>query len=276
MCASEVWFARPFDWWGALRGVAGLGGFGGFEYNGCNTNLQSIGGENLDYGNLDKVFLGGGGGGGQQDNGLLVLPGGNGGGIVIIKALAISGNNQKISANGADITTVIRDEGGTGGGAGGSVLLFTDSYLGLLNIEAKGGIGSSNFNEKYPKRCHGPGGGGGGGFAGSSIPLPAQVSYFLQGGIAGKILNPSSTCYNTTHGAADGGTGAAKFGFTFPFSANPFINNIDSVIIKDSLINCNSFKFKGDAFVNTSAIQNCCIVALALAQYFFSLANKFV
>ena len=186
----------------------------------------------------------------------MVLPGGNGGGIVIIKSPTINGNNQKISANGEDITTVIRDEGGTGGGAGGSVLLFTDNYLGQLNIEAKGGNGSANFNKKYPTRCHGPGAGGGGGFAGSSTPLPAQVNYFLQGGNAGIILNPSSSCYNTTHGATDGGTGAAKFGFTFPFSATPFANNIDSVIIKDSLINCNTFKFDGDAIVNTSAIQN--------------------
>ena len=153
-------------------GNFGVGGLGGIEYNGCNTNLQSIGGENLDYSNLNKIFLGGGGGGGQQDNGFLVLPGGNGGGMVIVKALSIIGNTQKISANGANITTVIKDEGGTGGGAGGSVLLFTDNYLGLLTIEAKGGTGSSNYNEKYPKRCHGPGGGGGGGFAGSNIPLP--------------------------------------------------------------------------------------------------------
>lgn len=237
-------------------GNFGVGGLGGIEYNGCNTNLQSIGGENLDYSNPDKIFLGGGGGGGQQDNGLLVLPGGNGGGIVIVKAPIIIGNSQKISANGAAITTVIRDEGGTGGGAGGSVLLFTENYLGLLNIEAKGGSGSSNSNQRYPRRCHGPGGGGGGGFAGSSIPFPALVSYSLQGGAAGKILNTSSSCYNTTHGATDGGMGAAKFDFTFPFSTNPFVNNIDSVIIKDSLLNCNSFKFTGDAIVNTSAIQN--------------------
>ena len=111
-------------------GNYGVGGLGGIEYNGCNTNLQSIGGENLDYSNLNKIFLGGGGGGGQQDNGLLVLPGGNGGGMVIVKALSIIGNNQKISANGANITTIIKDEGGTGGGAGGSVLLFTDNYWG--------------------------------------------------------------------------------------------------------------------------------------------------
>ncbi len=237
-------------------GNFGVGGLGGIEYNGCNTNLQSIGGENLDYSNVNKIYLGGAGGGGQQDNGLLVLPGGNGGGIVIIKAPTINGNNQKISANGENITTVIRDEGGTGGGAGGSILLITDNYLSQLNIEAKGGSGSSNFNQKYPTRCHGPGGGGGGGFAGSSTPLPAQVNYSLQGGTAGIILNPSSSCYNTTHGATEGGAGAAKFGFTFPFSEAPFVKNIDAVIIKDSLINCNTFKFDGDAIVNTSAIQN--------------------
>ena len=237
-------------------GNFGVGGLGGIEYNGCNTNLQSVGGENLDYSNGNKIFLGGAGGGGQQDNGFLVLPGGNGGGMVIIKAPTINGNIQKISANGEDITTVIRDEGGTGGGAGGSVLLYTESYLGQLNIEARGGTGSSNFNQKYPSRCHGPGGGGGGGFIGSSTPLPAQVNYFLQGGTAGIILNPSSSCYNTTHGATDGGTGTAKFGVTFPFSLIPFVKNIDSVIIKDSLINCNTFKFDADAIVNTSAIQN--------------------
>lgn len=240
---------------GGGGGNAGAGGVGGFHSNTCPQPTQSINGGALDYTPGNRIFLGGGGGGGQQDNNQPVAPGGNGGGIVIIKADRLNCNNQQIIANGASVTTLVRDEGGGGGGAGGSVLLFVNNYSGNLSIEAKGGDGSSNDNQIYPSRCHGPGGGGGGGWIGISSPsLPGFINANLAAGRAGVVLNPSSACFNTTNGAGSGFDGSVLNNLLLPISTVPFKKNIDSVKITEVQSGCREFQFNGWAYTNTSSI----------------------
>lgn len=230
----------------------GIGGTGGKEYDGCNALRQSIGGQALDYTTASKLYFGGGGGGGAQDNGALILNGGNGGGIVIIQAPTFKGNGQKIMANGENISIIINDEGGTGGGGGGAVLLFCDTYTGSIIVETNGGNGSSNNNIIFPNNCHGPGGGGGGGYLGvSNNALPNNITLNSIGGKAGKVLNPSSACFNTTHGALDGDVGLAKINAPIPISTIPFKKNIDSLKIIDTITQCTTLKVNGFAINNT-------------------------
>ncbi len=234
----------------------GSGGLGGFHSNTCPSPTQTTNGFPLDYSNNKVVFLGGGGGGGQQDNNQPVAAGGNGGGIVIIKSQSISGNNQLISSNGESIGTLVRDEGGAGGGAGGSVLLFVNTFTSLLQIAVEGGDGSSNENQIYPARCHGPGGGGGGGYVGFSVPWTTNVSIYPNGGRAGIVLNPASACFNTTGGATDGFSAGSSFPVVLPEATIPFKKNIDSVRISSNLTTCKTFALNGIAFTNTDPVNN--------------------
>lgn len=235
----------------------GAGGLGGFQYNGCSTPTQSIGGDALDYTDLSRVYIGGAGGGSQQDNNQPVAVGGNGGGIVIIKANSLDANNQQINANGESITTLVRDEGGAGGGAGGSVLLYVNSFTSAITVNINGGDGSLNENQIYPDRCHGPGAGGGGGYAGFKFgPVPPGITVNSSGGRAGIVLNPSSPCFNTTGGATDGADGGGNYGIILPEATIPFKKNIDSVKIKDSLTACKAFDFTGIAFIRNTAVKS--------------------
>lgn len=234
----------------------GGGGNGGLHSNTCPSTTQSIGGQARNYGLPIALNMGSGGGGGQQDNGQPVAAGGNGGGIVILKAATLTCNTNRIIANGQNVTTLVRDEGGAGGGAGGSVFLFVNNYTDSLLVEAMGGYGSSNDNQIYPTRCHGPGGGGGGGYVGCNAPVqPLLVRTILDGGKAGKVLNPSSACYNTTNGAVDGENGGFVFNIPFIDFGLPFKKNIDSVRINETLTACKTFDFRGAAYTNTNSIQ---------------------
>jgi gliding motility-associated-like protein len=204
----------------------GDGGIGGKEYDKCGTSRQGIKGQKLDYSVSGKIFMGGGGGGGQQDNGGTIYPGGNGGGIVILKAPVIRGLNKKIIANGSNVVADTKDEGGAGGGAGGTVMLLCNSVEGSLEIQANGGDGNSNFNQIFTADCHGPGGGGGGGLLGlSTRNVPPNIIFTARGGKAGKVLNPSSFCYNTTHGATDGAPGGTVFNISLPLAASLNLGN---------------------------------------------------
>lgn len=243
---------------GGGGGNFGAGGLGGSHSNTCPTSTQSMQGQAADYSSGNRVFAGSGGGGGQQDDGQPVEDGGKGGGIVIIKAVTLNSNNQMILANGESVTGLVRDEGGAGGGAGGSVVLFVNGYSGNLSIEANGGDGSSNNNVIYQTRCHGPGGGGGGGFVGSSVAvLPPFVTTTLNGGNAGLIQNPASACFasNPNYNATNGNVGGSMFNISIPEATVPFIRNIDSVKIKDSLTACKSFDFKGIAYIHNYPVQ---------------------
>jgi gliding motility-associated-like protein len=192
-------------------GNYGAGGKGGNQYSGCNNpaDYGALGGVALT--DPDRIFLGGGGGGPQRDNGSTVFPGGNGGGIVMVKARIIVGNGHNISANGGSVPT-ISDEGTSGGGAGGSIILVCNQYATALQIGAAGGAGGSTQNVLFPGDCHGPAGGGGGGVIRMSVAsLPGGVTTNVAGGASGLVLNPASSCYNTSYGAAPGQAGAVFY-----------------------------------------------------------------
>ena len=243
---------------GGGGGNWGAGGLGGFHSNTCPTPTQSMEGAAVTSLILEHFVLGGGGGGGQQDNAQPVAPGGNGGGMVIIKAATLNSNDQLILAKGESVTTTVKDEGGAGGGAGGTILLYVNNYTDSLYANLNGGDGSSNYNDIYPTRCHGPGGGGGGGLIAIStngIIAPAHNFVTVEGGNAGMVLNPASACFSTSNGAARGASGAAGFNIVLPEATVPFKKNIDSVRFNETLIACKTFNLNGIAFTNTSAIQ---------------------
>lgn len=202
----------------------GTGGLGGNQYSGCNPATKNgIGGLALARAN-NHIYLGGGGGGPERDNNQTIFPGGNGGGFVYITANNIVGNSQSIISNGDSVQT-FGDEGGAGGGAGGSIYLVSPTFTGALNVEANGGNGSSSFNTVFSAQCHGPGGGGGGGvIAFQQAATPAGVTTSFNGGEAGLVLNPASSCFNTKYGATDGTIGQDIHNFVCYF-ADPI--NID-------------------------------------------------
>jgi len=202
----------------------GAGGQGGNQYSGCNPNTKNgIGGLALARTN-NSIYVGGGGGGPERDNGQTIFPGGNGGGLIYITANNIVGNNQSIISNGDSVQT-FGDEGGSGGGAGGSIYLVSPTFTGNLNVLADGGNGSSNFNTVFSSQCHGPGGGGGGGLiAFGQGATPAGVTTSFNPGQAGIVLNPASSCFNTTYSAAPGTIGQDLHNFVC-FFATPI--NVD-------------------------------------------------
>lgn len=157
------------------------------------------------------------GGGPQHDNGYTVYNGGNGGGIILIRAGSIVGNNHTIRSDG-DSVLQTHDEGTSGGGAGGSIYIECPSYYTNVKFEAVGGKGGSVYNTLYPTYCHAPGGGGGGGsvwFSSASVPPVATVN--IAGGLSGLVLNPMSSCYNTSDYATNGGNGGVLYNLPNPF-----------------------------------------------------------
>ncbi|MEP7169198.1 MAG: hypothetical protein ABI855_07480, partial [Bacteroidota bacterium] len=213
------------------------GGIGGNEYSGCGTTgIQGIPGESLDY-SVNRIFMGGGGGSGFADNGQTVTPGGNGGGIVLIKAGTIDGNNFYIRSNGQSVAVIANDESAGGGGGGGSVFLNVGTYSTLLFVELKGGDGGSTFNNIFTSDCHGPGGGGSGGILWVTDPiLPPNITFTAGGGMPGLVLNPVSSCYNTTWGAAIGINGGVQFNLDQnPVQLNLNLGNDTSFCIGGSI-----------------------------------------
>jgi gliding motility-associated-like protein len=224
---------------GGGGGNAGAGGRSGDEYSGCGTTtVWASGGQILSALN-DKILTGGGGGGGFADNGQVVTPGGNAGGTVIIVANQITGNGNSIITNGASVTTIANDEGSGGGGAGGSVYLFCNNYTTNLNVTANGGNGGSNNNQIFTSDCHGPGGGGGGGalWVPSAAAL-ANVTLSATGGLAGLVLNPLSSCFNTSWNATAGNAGTS-FTNLAPLNvpaSSINLGNDTSICVADSFI----------------------------------------
>jgi len=213
------------------------GGIGGNEYSGCGTmGIQGRPGELLNY-STTRIFLGGGGGGGFADNGQVVTAGGNGGGAVLIKANTISGNNRAIKANGQSVTTIANDEASGGGGGGGSIFLMVSNYTSLVNIETRGGSGGSNNNQIFTSMCHGPGGGGSGGILWLiNGALPANVNFIANGGAAGLVLNPISSCYNTSWGAAAGSNGGIQYNLDTNTVAPVYLGNDTTLCTGDTLV----------------------------------------
>lgn len=183
----------------AAGGVGGEQNVSGF---GCDGNFPGWGGKACPP-DQARLYLGGGGGAGHFDDTGAGSSGGNGGGIAIIIAQTIEANGFSIFANGSK-PSVAQGDGAGGGGAGGTILLKSNSIIGALNIEAKGGGGGDVNNT--PDRCNGVGGGGSGGRFITNVSNFAQVN--LAGGQPGVNNVASSQCSSPSNGGEPGKDGA--------------------------------------------------------------------
>ena len=250
---------------GGGGGNGGPGGFGGYQLDNCGGapfDNRGIGGRQLAYSTAtNKIFMGSGGGAGHADNPGNIPPGGgNGGGIIIIAADKIQSNTKKIIANGGNAVTCstpsspdCHDAMG-GGGAGGAVLLSVNTYTDNAIVENKGGKGADVVSGNIAAAGRiGPGGGGAGGIAFlKSATVPANITITNSGGLNGVLTQDANNAWGATPGTA----GQNLFNLVLPVDQVPFQKNIDSVRIKDSLLNCNGFDFKGRAYFNTTAIAS--------------------
>ena len=241
---------------GGGGGNGGTGGRGGNEWGGSPVVLTNggIGGKNYTYSiTNNKIFMGGAGGAGQA-NDATGTSGGNGGGIVIIKTNTIKPNSNKIISNGLQgpdcLTINTCADGVGGGGAGGTIMINAQTIISNFQVQTNGGKGADN-NINGPNAT-GPGGGGGGGsLLVNSGALLGNITFSSNGGVAGRALNHG----NTNWGSTNGSSGISASGFIIATSTILFQKNIDSVRIKDSLVNCYSFNFKGLAYFNTYSVN---------------------
>ncbi len=249
---------------GGGGGNGGPGGFGGYQLDNCGSapfDNRGIGGRQLAYSTANnRIFMGSGGGAGHADNpGNTPPAGGNGAGIIIVNADKIQANSKKIIANGNNGLACsapspdCHDAMG-GGGAGGTVLLSVNQYLDNSIVENKGGKGADVVSGNIAAAGRiGPGGGGAGGLAFlKAASLPANLSIVNTGGVNGVLTQDANNPWGATPGAA----GQNLFNLVLPIDNIPFKTNIDSVRIKDSLLNCNGFDFKGLAYINTAPIAS--------------------
>lgn len=202
---------------------SGGGGGGGYSAGGkggarqissafnCSGNYPGEGGEGLgllmDEGRL--VF--GGGGGSGHNNNAESSDGGDGGGILFIHSNRLIANSVNLSANGKNITTLAGDDGAAGGGGGGNIILDFGSFVGDLNVAAKGGKGGDGAGS--PTSCAGAGAGGGGGAILLSLSeIPAGVVTDVNGGSQGIV----STCSmnNPTTEAGEAGAVLLEIDFS--------------------------------------------------------------
>jgi gliding motility-associated-like protein len=250
---------------GGGGGNAGTGGFGGYQLEPCGNapfDNRGIGGRPLIYNTVtNKIFMGGGGGAGHADNpGNIPPSGGNGAAIIIISSDKFKSNSRKIIANGDNglVCTIPASanchDGMGGGGAGGTLLLNITQYLDNALIENKGGKGADMIGGPIAIAGRiGAGGGGGGGLTFlKPNSLPANVSITNTGGLNGVLTQDGNNPWGATPGAA----GQNLFNLIVPVSNAAFQKNIDSVRIKDSILICTSFDFKGLAYVNTNPVTN--------------------
>lgn len=249
---------------GGGGGNGGTGGFGGYQLEACGGppfDNRGNGGKSLNYSSAtNKIFMGGGGGAGHAENaGNLPPAGGNGAGIIIISANQILSNSKKIIANGnPGLACTVGGpnnchDGMGGGGAGGTVLLFVNQFTGNANIETKGGKGADMTGSVPVGGRIGAGGGGSGGATFlKNASLPPAVTINNAGGLNGVLTTDGNNSWGATPGAA----GVNLFNLSLPLSATAFQINIDSVRIKDSLVICRTYDFKGLAYTNTNPITN--------------------
>ncbi|RYY47153.1 MAG: PKD domain-containing protein, partial [Chitinophagaceae bacterium] len=244
----------------------GQGGRGGNQLVTCGgapLNNGGVGGFPLTYSTAtNKIFMGGGGGSGHANNaGGSSMPGGNGGGIVIIKSGFVKSNGYKILANGADALQCTLSsfadcyDAGAGGGAGGTVLLTSNSYVDLTEIQVNAGKGGDViiYDPASNQDKIGPGGGGGGGVIWLSNPAtPANLLGKVARGANGKI----SLDNNNPWGAISGTDGSVLFDLNTPVASIPFKPNIDSVRFSPNPTTCRSFTFNGIAYTNSHPIAS--------------------
>lgn len=243
--------------------TGGLGGYQLYECINSNYDNRGLGGTGLTYSNAaNKVFMGGGGGSGHKD-GLPTVTnssaGGNGGGIIMINAASLTSNGHIIAAAGFRAPQCDLDgfnclhDGMGGGGGGGSILLNIQNFVDAHKEDVKGGKGADLTLFSAAAGHVGPGGGGSGGvvwFSNNSIPANATIT---NNGGANGVINLDG---NNPFGATSGNTGQTLLNLNMPVDQVLFVPNIDSVRIKDSIMNCNGFDFKGLAYINTSPISN--------------------
>ena len=250
---------------GGGGGNGGVGGFGGYQLEPCGNSPfdnRGIGGRQLAYSTAaNKIYLGSGGGAGQADNiGNIPPAGGNGAGIIIISADKIQSNSKKIIANGANglVCSIPASanchDGMGGGGAGGTILLSVNQFLDISIVETKGGKGADMIGGPIATAGRiGAGGGGGGGLTFiKPASLPANLTVNNTGGANGVLTQDG----NSSWGATSGTAGQNLFNLILPVDVVAFQKNIDSVRIKDSLLNCNGYDFKGLAYINTAPIAS--------------------
>ena len=248
---------------GGGNGVSG--GFGGYQYSGCNASStfdnRGIGGTGAPYSNIqNKIFLGSGGGAGQSNNGYINLTanlnfsGANGGGIIIVNSNYIRSNGFAFVSSGDEPYSTSNNgpeahDARGGGGAGGTILATIGTYLDNAKLTTPGGKGGDlNTPSIYSKV--GPGGGGAGGVVWLSQPnQPGLVTSTLIGGVNGKVLYD-----NTAYGTTSGATGINLTNLSTPISIIPFKKNIDSVRIKDTLNGCSIYHFGGISYVTTAPV----------------------
>lgn len=209
----------------------GAGGRGGTRSNtsqfSCPGPSPGEGGMALTYSNTaNKIFMGGGGGAGDENNNE-GTPGGDGGGICIIMAKFLLSNDQKINANGRHVPVKALSDGAGAGGAGGTVLLYVDSYLGNLLVNANGGNGGKLDNGGSMTFCFGPGAGGGGGMVwAKGNSLPNFVTVKDTGGINGWnvfTVGPPACPFGTTNGAQPGDDGGTLTNLQITEASVPFV-----------------------------------------------------
>ena len=206
---------------GGANLAAGGDGGGNFSSTGCTGNRKGLGGKFLTSMSGTKIFLGGGGGAGHSNNNTALYGGGNGGGIIIILTKNIFGNNFKISANG-QVGASNNSDGASGGGAGGTIIMnTTNTYSGLLTIEANGGGGGNADDDLILNRCYGAGGGGSGGAIYFNGTVPA-VSYSVNGGTAGLDIDINGC--GTPVPATNGSNGITTSSYTYLTSTTPSSN----------------------------------------------------
>ena len=245
---------------------ASAGGLGGYQLDNCGSapfDNRGIGGSALTYSNaINKIFLGGGGGAAHYDGAFgsgFYSNGGNGGGIILINANSLVSNNHTFTAKGTTGEDCLlagfpcNHDGMAGGGAGGTIILGINTFVdnNVQNVSGGKGANLEVYNAAAGKV--GPGGGGSGGVVWfKTAGLPANTTVQNTGGANGVIV-PAS---NDPWGATSGSAGVNLFNLVVPVSTVPFQKNIDSVRIKDSILSCNDFDFKGLAYINSSPVAS--------------------
>ncbi len=207
---------------GGANLAAGGGGGGNYTtvFLACTNDFHGLGGWALSSAAGTKIYAGGGGGAGHVNNNTPAMAhdGGNGGGIIFIIAKNIIGNGQKILANGLAGGNSGSD-GASGGGAGGTVIMnVTNSYSGLLTIEAKGGNGGNSDNQNITNRCYGAGGGGSGGVIYFNGAVPA-ITTSVTAGSAG--ADQRVVGCGTPAPAANGTAGSTVPNYSYRTSTTP-------------------------------------------------------
>ncbi|MBF7092891.1 hypothetical protein IUY40_15250, partial [Flavobacterium sp. ALJ2] len=205
---------------GGGGGNGGFGGLGGYGWQGATGALYPATGGGrpgfksyrTDTPELTRLIMGGGGGAGDANNAIDGVKGGVGGAIILINAGTVQGVGL-IEANGGDGAPGVyssSSDGAGGAGAGGTVLLnISNSSVGAITINAKGGNGGNT--EKDVNNEHGPGGGGGGGVIRHNLVGAVTITTNVNKGIAGMTKGGTSG-FSTQHGAMDGTDGyVAKF-----------------------------------------------------------------